>query len=142
MFFEMIDDKIVKFLTKHHLLTLATSCDGNPWCANAFYAFSKDDNSLIITSKPETKHGSQALQNENIACSIALETKIIGKLQGIQITGTIELTENPAHKATFLKKFPYTAPFLEPLWQIKIKHAKLTDNTLGVGKKIIYNEQP
>lgn len=134
-----MDDKIVKFITKHHLLTLATSNDNNPWCANAFYAFSKEDNSLIITSKPQTKHASQAILNQNVACSIALETKIIGKLQGIQISGSIEPSENPAHKALFLKKFPYAAPFLEPLWVIKISHAKLTDNTLGFGKKLIFN---
>ena len=135
-----MDDKIIKFIAKHHVLTLATSHGNKPWCANAFYAFSKEDNSLIITSKTTTKHSSEALQNQNVACSIVLETKIIGKLQGIQISGIIELTENPKHKETYLKKFPYAAPFLEPLWQIKITHAKLTDNTLGFGKKLTYNE--
>ena len=134
-----MDDKIIKFIAKHHLLTLATSCDNTPWCANTFYAYCKEDNTLIITSKLETRHATEALQNQNVACSIALETKIIGKLQGIQISGTITQTDNPTHKVTFLKKFPYAAPFLEPLWAIQISHAKLTDNTLGFGKKITFN---
>ena len=120
-------------------MTLATSSENVPWCASAFYAYDKEQNKLIISSKHETKHATQASQNQNVACSIALETKIIGKLQGIQIAGTIELTQDSHDKATYLKRFPYAAPFLEPLWAIKIVHAKFTDNTLGFGKKLTFN---
>ncbi len=135
----VMDDRIIKFIRKHHLLTLATSENNIPWCASAFYAFDKGHNRLIISSKNQTKHATQASQNQYVACSIALETKIIGKLQGIQISGTIQQSESPADKATYLKKFPYAAPFLEPLWAIQITHAKFTDNTLGFGKKLTFN---
>ncbi len=45
------DKKITEFILKHHVLTLATSADNSPWCANCFYVYSC---SLIIPLKNST----------------------------------------------------------------------------------------
>jgi len=142
----MIDfpQKITTFIQKHHVLTLATSANNQAWCANCFYAFDKKTQSLIFSSDTHTKHAQQALQNSAVAASIVLETKIVGKIQGLQCTGIMSLCEgNDAHEAQkiYLKKFPYAALANTILWRLHMHYAKLTDNTLGFGTKLVWEQQ-
>ena len=45
-----VDERIVKFLKRHHVMTLATAtADGEPYCANAFYAYDTENNRLVFT---------------------------------------------------------------------------------------------
>lgn len=116
-------------------MTLATVQGKQPRCCHAFYTLV--GNALIFTSDPNTEHISQAKNNPQVAVSIVLESKIIGKLQGVQITG--ELGEGSgADKTQFLKKFPYAVANLQKIWRIEIHTATLTDNTLGFGAKLYY----
>ena len=79
------------------------------------------------------------LQNTNVAASIVLETRIVGKVQGLQITGQIkEATEND--KSIYIKRFPYAAVANLQLWRLEADFMKLTDNTLGFGKKLIWQK--
>ena len=41
-----VDTRIVRFLKKHHVLTLATSSEGAPYCSNAFYCYDAERNLL------------------------------------------------------------------------------------------------
>lgn len=139
-----VDPRIVKFIRKHHILTLATSKDNMPYCATCFYTYNQDKNLFIITSDKETRHIQDAIQQDAVAGAIALETRIIGKIQGVQLTGKIEeLTGEvlKAYRKEYLKRFPYAAPFLKdtPFWIIRPNFLKLTDNNLGFGKKLIWS---
>ncbi|MDR2962650.1 MAG: pyridoxamine 5'-phosphate oxidase family protein [Bacteroidales bacterium] len=133
--------KIADFIRKHHVLTLATSAENKAWCANCFYAFDTATHSLVFSSDTGTTHAQHALHNSRVAVSIVLETRIVGKIQGLQITGTMILCEgndlNDAQKI-YLKKFPYAALMNTSLWRVHIDYAKLTDNTLGFGTKLIW----
>ncbi|MDR1761540.1 MAG: pyridoxamine 5'-phosphate oxidase family protein [Bacteroidales bacterium] len=135
--------KITAFIQKHHVLTLATSANNQAWCANCFYAFDKKNQSLIFSSDTNTTHAQQALHNSIVAASIVLETKIVGKIQGLQCTGSVTLCEGDdvqnAQK-TYFKKFPYAALAGTTLWRLHIHYAKLTDNTLGFGTKLIWQQ--
>ena len=51
-----VDERIARFLGRHHVLTLATAADGTPYCANAFYAYDKGRNRLVFTSDLSTRH--------------------------------------------------------------------------------------
>lgn len=138
---ETIDKRIVEFISEHHVLTLATCIDDMPWCANCFYTFWNDKNSLIFTSDVETRHSQQALKNQNVAASIVLETKTIGLIRGVQILGTIiQLDEDHLDyreaKKKYLSAFPFAVLKKSDLWQLRINYCKLTDNRLGFGKKI------
>jgi len=130
---------IEKFIHKHHLLTLSTSDNNFPYCASCFYAFDKRNMRFILSSDPETLHGSQSMKNQNIAGCIALETAIIGKIRGIQFTGTIHfLKEEPEARLVYLKRFPYAALTKLYLWEIIPEMIKFTDNRLGFGKKLYW----
>jgi uncharacterized protein YhbP (UPF0306 family) len=84
-----MEDNFVKFIRKHHLLTLATvNGEGMPYVANCFYAYDAKRNVLVFTSDTTTRHGAEMVANSNVAISIVLETRIVGRVQGIQIVGT------------------------------------------------------
>ncbi len=133
-----MDERIIKFIKKHHVLTLATAIDNIPYCANAFYAYDAENNRFIFTSDTTTRHGEEMTKNPNVAASIVWETKLVGRIQGLQISGQITKA-NEADKTKYIQKFPYTALAELTLWAIEPQRVKYTDNTLGFGKKLIWN---
>lgn len=137
----MIDKRIVDFIKRHHVLTLATATsEGAPYCAACFYAYDKVRNRLIFTSDDATNHAQQMLQNANVAIGITLETRIVGKVQGVQICGTAQGGDEE-DKKIYIKRFPYAALAPLNIWAVEPSFIKLTDNTLGFGKKLIWNNQ-
>lgn len=133
--------KITEFIKRHHVITVATEKDGQPWCFNAFYAFDEDNQSFIITSHDDTRHIQEVLKNQKIAGSVVLETEIVGKVQGLQFSGEMTLCEDEKRaKKVYIKRFPLTTLTPKILWELKIVDAKYTDNTLGFGKKLLWNK--
>ena len=138
----MIDKRIIKFVKKHHVLTIATSVGNEPWCANCFYAYLENDNLLVFTTDNDTRHGKEFIENPVVAGSVALETMIIGKIMGIQFQGIIYKpngNELDKVKSCYLRKFPVAALMNTQLWAIKPTYIKMTDNKFGFGKKLIWN---
>ena len=134
-----LDERIVKFLKRHHVLTLATvSAEGEPYCANAFYAYDTERNRLIFTSDNTTRHAQEMIANSRVAASVVLETRVVGKVQGLQIFGNA-LPGDDADRKAYIRRFPYAAAIGElHLWSIEPDFMKFTDNTLGFGKKLIW----
>lgn len=135
------DKHIVKFIKRHHVLTLATSIGEKPWCCNCFYAYLENEAAFVFTSDYDTRHVKELTKNPVAAGSVVLETKIIGKIKGIQFTGYIKLAENNmlsiARKA-YIKRFPFAIITDNIIWIFYIEHLKMTDNKFGFGKKIIW----
>ena len=137
----MIDERIIKFIKRHHVLNLATVSEGGlPYCAACFYAYDAERNRLIFTSNEDTRHTQEMAQNPNVACAITLETRIVGKVQGAQICGRAERGDEE-DKRQYIKRFPYAAVAPLTIWAIEPSFIKLTDNTLGFGKKLIWNRE-
>ncbi len=137
----MVDDRIIRFFRKHHVLTIATTVENEPWCANCFYVYLKDENALVFTSDHDTRHGQEFLKNSLVAGSVVLETIVIGKIRGIQFQGTIsEPGADMLRKAknAYLMRFPVAALMDTTLWIVKLTHIKMTDNRMGFGKKLIW----
>ena len=136
-----IDKKIEKLIKAHHVLTLATATrDGEPYCCNCFFAYDNESAAFIFTSGKETHHAQMMEQNSRVAASIVLETRTVGKIQGLQITGEIKSAKE-GDKMLYIKRFPYTAVADLTLWRLEADFMKLTDNTLGFGKKLIWQRQ-
>jgi uncharacterized protein YhbP (UPF0306 family) len=137
----MIDKRIVKFFKKHHVLTIATTVNNEPWCANGFYVYIEEENALVFTTDPETRHGKEFLKNSTVSGSVVLETIIIGKIRGIQFQGNVsEPSGDLAEKVknSYLKRFPVAMLMDTHLWIVKLTHIKYTDNRLGFGKKLLW----
>ncbi len=140
---ESVPQKIVTFIEEHHVLTLATFGGDIPYCANCFYVYNKEDNCFICLSDTNTKHISDLLYLTKVAGSIVLETKTVGKIQGLQFNATIEQPLEDAYKKAkhlYLKKYPYAVLSNTQIWCIRPYFLKYTDNRLGFGKKIIWGE--
>lgn len=137
----IMEARITEFIKEHHVLTLATSFDNEPWTANCFYAWLIDEQAFVFTSDSDTKHIRDLAQGKKVAGSVVLETKTVGKIRGIQFTGRLfEPEENLKKKCkiAYLKRFPYTALMKTQLWILEVDYAKMTDNRLGFGKKLVW----
>ena len=137
------DKKTIGFIKGHHVLTLATSVDNIPYCANCFYVYLEAENMFVFTSDNETKHVQDALKNNIVGGSVVLETSIVGKIQGIQFNGTMYLPENELKKKankSYMKKYPFAKLMNTQLWVLDLDFIKLTDNRLGFGKKLIWRK--
>ena len=144
IYLKEIDKKIISFIKKHHILTLATANKNTPYCCTCFYVYSEKENKFFITSEKDTRHINEALQQPIVAGTIALETSIIGKIQGLQLTGTIRKIsgeETKKAKSIYIKKFPVAALTKLVLWGITPDFIKFTDNRLGFGKKLIWQKK-
>ncbi len=138
----MVDRKIVSFFRKHHVLTIATSVNNEPWCASCFYVYLEDENALVFTTDINTRHGQEFLKNNVVAGSVVLETMVIGKIRGIQFQGMVSEPEGEllsASKRAYLLRFPVAALIETHLWIVKLTYIKMTDNRLGFGKKLIFS---
>ncbi|MCX6269498.1 MAG: hypothetical protein NTW16_19455, partial [Bacteroidetes bacterium] len=110
------EQRIIDFIGEHHILTLAVARDNIPYCASCYYAYMKELNQFIFTSDHETRHIRDVVEGDNfrVAATIALETKIVGKIRGIQMTGFVADLSLPglkdrgseAARSAYLRRFP------------------------------------
>ena len=130
-------ERIETFIAEHHVMSLATSGENGVSVCSLFYAYDTKTKSFIVASSDDTLHIKNILQNKFVAGNILLETKNVGEIKGLQFSGEFTLLEDEKLKHYYFDAFPYALALNPKLWQIKVKHFKLTDNTLGFGKKII-----
>ena len=136
--------RIIDFIGEHHILTIAVSKNNEPYCATCYYVYLQELNKFVFTSDPDTRHIRDMVEGNNhkAAGTIALETKIVGKIRGIQFTGMISKLEGDQLKiarSAYLKRFPIARliPGLH-LWVLEPDFIKMTDNRLGFGKKLVW----
>lgn len=136
------DKKIIDFLSKQKIFTLATSVNQQPYCAICFYSYAMEENCLYFMSKEKTRHSREAMHNPSAAGSITSSGAKLKKLKGLQFTGFIKkLTGNELQtgKKHYFKRFPYAKLAKGTLWGLKPDFIKLTDNSLG--RKITWEKK-
>jgi len=132
--------KIALFIEQHHVLSLATSYMDEISVCSLFYAYDAQSHSFVVASADVTTHIQHIAKNPRIAGNILLETKSVGKIQGLQFRGVFVVLEDSRLKKLYYKTFPYALALAPKLWQIQVDTFKLTDNRLGFGKKIIWQK--
>ncbi len=141
---ETPDQRIIDFLHEHHVFTLATCVNNEPWCSSMFYVYLEEENILVFTSENSTRHINEILENNLVGGTVVLETKTVGLLRGVQFQGRIITPEEALRekaKRTYLARFPYALLKPAPFWLLSLQHIKFTDNRLGFGKKIIFSSE-
>ena len=136
-----LDQQIIDFINEHHLLTLATSKGNTPYCCNVFYVYDVANNQLIFSTETKTKHAQDFTLNPNVAGSIALETKEVSKIQGVQLLGEITELKGEdlkAAKKQYLQVFSYARLMETHLWAMQLTFINMTHNKLDFGKKLIW----
>jgi len=98
----------------------------------------------VFTSDVSTRHIAEAMQQPYVAGSIALESKVVGKLQGIQLEGKLIEADGDLLKeinAAYMKRFPIALLMDTKLWFLELTTMKMTDNLLGFGKKLYWKRE-
>ncbi len=132
-------EKIESFISQHHVLSLATKGEKDLNVCNLFYAYDPDEVCFVVASSDDTNHVKDTQINTQIAGSVVLETKTVGKIQGLQFKGEFLDLDEQRLKKLYFKTFPYALALSPKLWKIKLKHMKFTDNRLGFGKKLFWD---
>ncbi|WP_103583102.1 pyridoxamine 5'-phosphate oxidase family protein [Campylobacter concisus] len=131
-----MDERIVKFLKKMHLASVCTiDDDGQPYAFSAFYAFDELNFSLLLASSDESSHVKFLKNSKLVAGTVALDTKIVGKIEGVQFQGVMR-EASVSEREIYFKRFFYAKTMDPKIWCINLEKLKFTSNVLGFGKKI------
>ncbi|TCJ95838.1 hypothetical protein EV694_1839 [Volucribacter psittacicida] len=139
-----MQENIIKFLQRKHIVSLSVFNQQDMWSSICFYAFNPLNNSLLIRTSPDTRHGIIMQTHPQITGTIIHDTTTVAKLQGIQFTGTIHELCGEMKKsalAFYYERFPYARAMKSSLWEICFNEIKFTDNTLGFGKKTLWKRE-
>lgn len=132
--------RIKGFIASQRVFTLATCGPDGPWCAPCFYAFDPDGMRLVFMSAPHTRHIMDLAADGRVAGSILPDRTVIGRLRGIQFTGTVlpcDRTADPAMLQRFyVQRFPMARAMAGDCHVLTLNTVKMTDNTLGFGSKL------
>ncbi|ELI8330751.1 YhbP family protein [Yersinia enterocolitica] len=130
---------ITRFLRQQHVLTLCAGSGMDMWCANCFYVFDEAKMALYLMTEKHTRHGGLMQINPQVVGTIATQPRTVALIKGIQYRGEItELKDDAEHLARqhYCRCFPVAKVISAPLWQLNLLEIKMTNNTLGFGKKL------
>ncbi|RPH29822.1 hypothetical protein EHN07_04695 [Buttiauxella warmboldiae] len=130
---------ISRWLNKQHVLTYCVGSHDDLWCANAFYLYDAQRIAFYLLSETHTRHGELIGKQARVAGTINGQPKTVALIRGIQFRGEITLIEEEAAAAVrnrYCKRFPVARVMKAPVWEIRLDELKMTDNTLGFGKKL------
>lgn len=132
---------ICDFIKNNHLLTLCANTHSDLWCASCYYIFDQKKMSLFIMTNEDSHHSQLMMLNKNIVGTIAPQPKNIIDIKGIQFKGYIEKIADKNTELTsrlYYHTFPSAKFITAPIWEIKLTMIKMTDNSLGFGKKLFW----
>lgn len=139
-----VDERIVAFVKEQTSLTFATSAEGRAYCAHCFYVYDETSCRFIFKSSPDTFHIRQALINPLVAGTVNPDKLQLARIRGLQFTGNFVVPEGNLYKEVsglYHQKYPYAAVVTGDLWIIEARLLKLTDNLIGIGKKVIWKRE-
>ena len=138
-----MDSHISCFIKEQNILTISTCSNNIPYSATCFYSFDLENNYLIFKSSPHTKHIKEGLANENVSGSIVAHYSDISKMKGIQFQGKFiqpTLLTLAQAQTNYYMQYPFALAMKGELWIIELEFVKMTDNTMGFGKKIVWEK--
>ncbi|MBS0849642.1 YhbP family protein [Citrobacter sp. JGM124] len=127
------------WIKKQHVLTYCAGTGESLWCANAFYIYDEDEVAFYLLSEPTTRHGQLIGRRAITAGTINSQPKTVALIRGLQFRGEISLLneeESFSPREVYNKRFPVARVLPAPMWIIRLNELKMTDNTLGFGKKL------
>lgn len=129
----------IDYLKKHHVLTLCAGSGETLWAANCFYVFDEQSVCFWLMTEETTRHGQLMSENPRVVGTVTTPPKSVMLIKGVQYAGEIFRPEGQREQqalACYQKKFPIARAMKAPLWEIRLDELKMTNNTLGFGKKI------
>lgn len=140
-----MNENIINFLQQQ---TCATICcideQGKPYCFTCFYVFNEEEGLLYFKSSANSHHAGLMKKNRFIAGTVLPDklNKVIVK--GVQFEAVILDEQHLLMKQAagyYYKKNPLALAIAGDVWAIQINQIKMTDSTLGFGKKITWSRE-
>ena len=136
-----MDERIAKFISKQ---TCASICcideGGRPYCFSCFYAFNDEEIMLYFKSSEDSHHSGLLKKNAMVAGTILPDKLGLFQIKGIQFEGIV-LPDDPKAAAYYYQKHKVAIAIAGEIWTIRINKIKFTDNSLGFGKKILWERE-
>ena len=137
-----MNEKIDSFLEANTCASIAClDSKGQPYCFSCYYAIDSKEGLLFFKSASDSNHATFLHSNPIIAGTILPDKLNKLQVKGIQFEGIVLPFKNELSKYASLKYYeshPIAVAMLGEIWTIQINRIKYTDNTLGFGKKIIW----
>lgn len=132
---------ISRYLKKQHVLSLCAGSAPDLWCANCFYLFDPQGIALWMMTEADSRHGELMQRQPEVAGTINGQPKSVMLIKGVQYRGRIRQLageQEALARAAYCRRFPVAKKASAPLWEIRLDELKMTDNTLGFGKKWLW----
>ncbi len=144
-----LEARITEFLSSHHVLTLATSADGEAHAASLMYAVDGFD--LYWVSDPNSRHSQHLERNPRVAATIAPDYSDFAVIRGLQIHGNAKRLSGPGEilhaSARMLGRYGFLRTLAagpaalrlaferSGFYRLSPERITFIDNTLGFGHK-------
>jgi len=137
-----MNETIIQFLQQQTCASICTVDEtGKPYCFSCFYAFNETAGLIYFKSSSNAHHAALMKNNPFVAGTVLPDKLHKLSTKGIQFEATVLDTKQLLVKhsfAVYLKKHPMALAMPGDIWVLQLNHIKMTDSTLGFGKKIIW----
>ncbi|PWC20184.1 hypothetical protein DDT52_09960 [Brenneria roseae subsp. roseae] len=131
-------DAISRYLKKLHVLTLCVGDNSDLWCASCFYTYDQQQVAFYLMTELHTRHGELMRRQPRVAGTVSGQPKSVMLIKGVQFQARAELLQGEDEqqaRAHYNSRFPIARSVKAPVWRLQLTELKMTDNTLGFGKK-------
>lgn len=139
-----MNEHISQFIKKQTCASICCVTKCNPYCFSSFYSFNEEEGLLYFKSSADTNHINYLKVNPEVAGTVLpdkLQTLVV---KGIQFRGILLAQEDAlANYAAkhYYSKYPLALAIPGEIWTIKIDSIKMTDSSIGFGKKITWDRE-
>lgn len=141
-----MNETIIHFIQQQHCATICTvDATGKPYCFSCFYAFNSTEGVLYFKSSAHSHHAILMKNTRFIAGTVLPDKLNTVFIKGLQFEAVVLDTSQPLVKQTlgiYLNRHPLALAIPGDIWAVQINHIKMTDSTLGFGKKLEWHRMP
>lgn len=140
-----MNPSISEFLLTQSCANIAClDSDGKPYSFSCYYVFHPELNQLYFKSSDDSAHSTYLANNASVSGTVLPDKLNKLKVKGLQMEGICLNEDHPLAKVAsqyYHKKNPLALAMPGKVWTIQLEHLKLTDSSLGFGKKLHWYAQ-
>ena len=131
---------IIEFLQSQSCANIAClDLAGNPYSFSCFYVFHPELNQLYFKSSTDSAHAGFLISSPAVSGTVLPDKLNKLMVKGVQLEGVCLDEDHALAKGAsqyYHKKNPMALAMSGKVWTIQLQHVKLTDSSLGFGKKL------
>ena len=136
-------EAIWQYILSNHVMSISAWEQEDSWSANLFYAADILQDGVYVMTSKLTHHGQLMQKNAVVSGTISEQTEDLTQLKGIQFLGIATILPGGLIQnalSVYQQRFPEAKERQETLWKIAFTRLKFTDNSLGFGTKMNWQQ--